>query len=476
MTVEIKDKVYIDGKWCSSEKTFGVFNPLDGSQIGLLPNCGPLETEAAIYSSERAFLKWKNLTAFQRARFLRGIYELVVSQIDALAEILTREQGKPLSQARGEILYGASYLQWYAEEAKRIYGEVLPARKPEQRIMVTREPLGVTAAITPWNFPHAMIIRKMAAALAAGCTMVVKPASETPFSALAIAALCEQAKLPAGVFNVITGDPEPIAQALMKSKAVRKISFTGSSEVGRLLMRQSAETLKKLTLELGGNAPFIVFEDADIEKAVDEAIFGKFRNSGQTCICINRFLLHEKISQPFAALFSERCKKLKTADGMAPDSDLGPLISAKALQKIRNLVKDASSKGAEIILGSVPDEDELLMSPLILQGVRPEMQIYSNEIFGPVACLSTFRDEEQALKMANDTEYGLAAYFFTKDLSRVHRVRDALEFGMIGINSTLISAAEIPFGGIKQSGFGREGGRYGIDDYVYTKYSCLEVS
>jgi len=471
----LKQGCYIDGKWRSPQgsKTLTVRNPASGETVGVVPNCTADETEEAIQAAAKAFPAWRALSAWERSEKLYALYQLIKQNQEELGKLLTIEQGKPLAEAKTEIMYGASYILWYAEEAKRVYGDLLPSSARHKRISVLREPVGVCAAITPWNFPQAMLARKLAPALAAGCTFISKPDDKTPFSALALAALCEEAGIPAGVFNVITGEPGPIGKALMDSDAVRKVSFTGSTRVGRVLLEQSAKTIKKLTLELGGNAPFIVFADADLEKAAKHALFTKFRNAGQTCVCVNRFLVEKKAVPQFSELLINEVKKLKVGNGLDADTTVGPLIAQFAVKKVCELLDDALRNGAKITHGKVPDGTSLFMEPIVLSDARPGMRMFKEEIFGPIAAIYPFDSEEQAVQMANDTEYGLASYFFTRDLSRAIRVQEGLQYGMIGVNEGAISAAEVPFGGIKHSGFGREGGRYGIEEYVHTKYVCV---
>ncbi len=472
----LKESAYIDGRWIEGAKErITVTNPANNEIIGTVPSLGEKESASAIAAAVRAFPSWRALTAYERSEKLRKLFELHIIHKDSLAQLMTLEQGKPLKEAEREVLYGAAYFEWYAEEAKRVYGETVPAAQNNKRVIIQREPLGVCAAITPWNFPNAMLARKAAPALAAGCTFIGRPASETPFSALAIATLCEEAGIPPGVFNIVTGNSRPITKALMDSKEVRKITFTGSTEVGRILMKQSADTLKRLTMELGGDAPFIVFEDADLDRAANDAIFAKFRNAGQTCVCINRFLIHESVTEEFLRKFIAQVKKLKVGDGLKPDTDIGPLISAAAAGKLSSLLEDAVSKGAKLLCGAAPKKGSLFMEPCVITSIKPSMQIASEEIFGPIAALQSFSSEEQAISMANNTDFGLASYFYTKDISRMFRVAEALQYGMVGINDTAISATNIPFGGIKQSGFGREGGHWGIEEYLNIKYLAIGV-
>jgi succinate-semialdehyde dehydrogenase/glutarate-semialdehyde dehydrogenase len=392
-----------------------------------------------------------------------------------LAKLLTAEQGKPLLEAEREVVYGASFLEWYAEEAKRIYGETIPSSHPGRRMIVIKEPVGVVGAITPWNFPNAMVTRKIAPALAAGCCVVLKPAPETPLSALAIAELAAEAGFPAGVLNIITGDAETIARVFFDSPSVRKISFTGSTAVGKHLMRESADTVKRITMELGGNAPFIVFDDADIDLAVRQGIGAKYRNAGQTCICVNRFLIQNTILGPFEERLVAESRKLKVGDGSKPGVEIGPLINTKAINKVRDLLIDAIAHGARLALGAIPDQGARFISPCVLTGVTPGMRIFKEEIFGPISIIAPFSSEAEAINIANSTEYGLASYLFTQQLSRAYRVAESLEFGMVGINDTAISAPQAPFGGIKASGIGREGGHFGIEEYLAIKYLHLAI-
>lgn len=457
--------------------TIEVRNPATNAVVGRVPACTGRETRAAIELASRAWPAWRAMPAPERAAIISKAAQLMRENVDELAALLTAEQGKPLKEARGEISYGAGYFEWFAEEARRIYGETIPGNRAKQRIIVLREPVGVVAAITPWNFPNAMIARKIAPALAAGCCFIGKPAPETPLSALAIGALCEKAGLPKGVLQIITGPAEPIAEALLQSDDVRKLSFTGSTEVGKLLMRGSADTLKRLTLELGGNAPFIVCEDADLEKAASAAMLAKYRNAGQTCICVNRFLVHTACAERFTRLLVEKTAALKVGDGSDPASDIGPLISLDAVDKVRRLLRDAEKHGAETLLGQAPGDDSksLFVPPVVLRGVTPEMALTREEIFGPVSAIQTFSGDEEAIEKANATEFGLASYVFTENLSRAWRIVEGLRYGMIGLNDSAISAVQAPFGGVKHSGFGREGGRQGLDEYLEYKYVSMEI-
>jgi succinate-semialdehyde dehydrogenase/glutarate-semialdehyde dehydrogenase len=439
-----------------------------------VPNLGAAQARAAIAAANAAWPAWRAKTAKERSSLLKGWHALMLENADALAEILTLEQGKPLAEAKGEILYAASFIEWFAEEAKRIYGDTIPSHKGDARIVVSKEPIGVVAAITPWNFPAAMITRKAGPALAAGCPCIVKPAPETPFSALAMAALAEQAGIPAGIFNVITGDAVAIGAELTGSPEVRKLSFTGSTAIGKLLMAQCASTLKKVSLELGGNAPFIVFDDADLERAVEGALLAKFRNAGQTCVCVNRFLVQEGIHDAFIARLAERVGELQVGDGFAAGVSQGPLINERAVAKVEDHVQDALAKGARLLCGG---ERHALghgfFQPTVLADLTPQMKVASEETFGPLAAVFRFTSESDALHMANDTELGLAAYCYTRDLGRAWRMSEGLEYGMVGINEGLISTEVAPFGGIKSSGLGREGSKYGIDDYLELKYTLM---
>ncbi len=472
----LKAQCLIDGAWVDADNgtTLAVRNPATGALLGHVPDMSADETLRAIAAAERAFEPWRARTAEDRSRILRRWFELVMEHQEDLAALMTSEQGKPLAEARGEIAYAASYIEWFAEEARRIYGDVIPSPWTDKRIVVVREPVGVCAAITPWNFPSAMITRKVAPALAAGCTIIVKPASQTPLSALALVELAVRAGVPTGVFNVITGGARAIGGALTTSPVVRKLTFTGSTEVGRLLAAQSAPTLKKLSLELGGNAPFIVFEDADLDAAVQGVIASKYRNTGQTCVCTNRVLVHEAIYDVFAMKLARAVAELKVGNGFAPDVVQGPLIDVQAVNKVEALVADVRAKGGRVLTGGKRHAlGGTFYEPTILADVTPDMQVAREEIFGPVAPLFRFATDDQAVAMANDTEFGLAAYFYTRDQRRSWRVSERLEYGMVGINSGVISTAVAPFGGVKQSGMGREGSKYGIEDYLHTKYLCM---
>jgi len=466
----------IDGQWvgADSSKTFPVTDPATGEVFASVPDMGAAETARAIAAAERAWTGWRSKTAKERAAALRRWYELILSHADDLARILTAEQGKPLGEARNEIVYAAGFVEWFAEEARRAYGETIPSPVADKRLLTIRQSIGVCAAITPWNFPAAMITRKIAPALAAGCTVVVKPAEQTPLTALALAELAVQAGFPPGVVNVVTGDPATIGGELTSSPHVRKLSFTGSTEVGRLLMAQCAATVKKVSLELGGNAPFIVFEDADLEAAVEGAVLSKYRNAGQTCVCTNRFLIHDSIYDAFAERLAAKVRTLKVGNGLDEGVVQGPLIDVSAVAKVEHHIADALDKGARVLIGG--ERHELggqFFLPTVLAEVTPEMLCTREETFGPVAPLLRFGSEEEAVAIANATEYGLAAYFYTRDLARAFRVGDALEYGMVGVNTGMLSYDVAPFGGVKQSGIGREGSRHGIDEYLELKYLCL---
>ena len=471
-----RQQAFIDGQWCDAQdaSTQDIFNPANGALIGRVPNMGTAETQRAIAAASAAWPAWRARTAKERSNILKRWHTLMLENADALAEILTLEQGKPLAEAKGEILYAVSFIEWFAEEAKRIYGDTIPSHKGDARIVVSKEPIGVVAAITPWNFPAAMITRKAGPALAAGCPCIVKPAPETPFSALAMAALAEQAGIPAGIFNVVTGDAVAIGGELTSSANVRKLSFTGSTAIGKLLMAQCAATLKKVSLELGGNAPFIVFDDADLERAVEGALIAKFRNAGQTCVCVNRFLIQDGIYDAFVSRLAERVAEFKVGDGFAAGVTQGPLINERAVAKVEDHVQDALSKGARLLCGG---ERHVLgngfFQPTVLADVSLEMKVAREETFGPLAAAFRFSSEAEAVQLANDTEYGLAAYCYTRDLGRAWRMSEALEYGMVGINEGLISTEVAPFGGIKSSGLGREGSKYGIEDYLEIKYTLM---
>ncbi|AEA65065.1 NAD-dependent succinate-semialdehyde dehydrogenase [Burkholderia gladioli] len=477
MSEFLKTGHYIGGEWHEprgGEATYAVLNPATGETVAEVARGGATETRHAIAAAERAWPAWRALTAKERGARVKRWGELMLVHRDALAELLTREQGKPLAEAKGEVGYAASFLEWFGEEAKRMYGDVIPSPKPNSRIVVTKEPVGVVAAITPWNFPLAMITRKAGPALAAGCTMVLKPSEETPLSAFALAVLAERAGIPAGVFNIVSGDAEAIGGALTESPVVRKLSFTGSTRVGKLLARQSADTLKKLSLELGGNAPFIVFDDADLDAAVEGAIASKFRNTGQTCVCVNRFLVQDGVYEAFTGKLAEAVRKLRVGDALAGEVDQGPLINAAALDKVERHVADATGHGARVLTGGRRHAlGGTFYEPTVLAEVAADALIAGEETFGPVAACFRFSTEEQAIAAANDTPFGLSAYFYTRDLGRAWRVAGALESGMVGVNDGIISTEVAPFGGVKQSGLGREGSKYGIDEYVELKYTLM---
>ena len=471
-----RQQCLIDGQWLAADQggTIVISNPATGESLGSVPKMGAGETRRAIAAADAALPGWRARTAAERGRLLRRWYELMLANQDDLALIMTSEQGKPLSEAKGEIAYAASYLEWFAEEGKRAYGEIIPPNGSDRRLLVTHAPVGVCAAITPWNFPAAMITRKAGAALAAGCTMVLKPASQTPFSALALAELAQRVGIPAGVFNVVTGAARAIGGEICANPVVRKLSFTGSTEIGSQLIAQCATTVKKLSMELGGNAPFIVFGDADLDAAVVGAMASKYRNAGQTCVCANRLLVQDGVYDEFAAKLARAVAQLKVGNGVEPGVTQGPLIDAAALAKVEELVADAVGKGARDVCGGKAHAlGRSFFEPTILADVTPEMRVAREEIFGPVAPLFRFKDEAQAIAMANDTEFGLASYFYARDVGRIFRVSEALEYGMVGVNTGLISTEIAPFGGVKSSGLGREGSRHGLDDYLELKYVCV---
>lgn len=475
----LRQQAFIGGQWCeaAAASNYPVYNPATSSLLATVPDMGPEDVAAAVTAAAAAFFPWKKLAAGERARLLKRWLALVIEHQEDLARILTAEQGKPLAEARAEIVYGASYIEWFAEEARRVYGDIIPGHEANKRLLVSRQPIGVAAVITPWNFPNAMLARKMAPALAAGCTLVIKPAEDTPLSALALCLLAERAGFPPGVINVLTtANPRAIGEALTADPRVRKISFTGSTPTGKWLMQQAAPTLKRLSLELGGNAPFIVFDDADIDAAVSGALLSKYRNAGQTCVCANRIYVQEAVAEDFVKKFKEAVARLKVGDGMEEGVMVGPLINQAALSKVRQLLADAVSKGARIELGGSPHSSGgTFFEPTVITGMQADMAMASEEIFGPVAPIFTFRTEQEVVSLANATDYGLAAYFYGRDINRVFRVAEALAYGMVGVNTGLISTAVAPFGGIKESGFGREGSRYGIDEYLEMKYICLQL-
>ncbi|MCA8031000.1 NAD-dependent succinate-semialdehyde dehydrogenase [Burkholderia cepacia] len=472
----LKTQCYVNGEWVSAHtgETLEVTNPATGELIATVPRMSQRETRAAVDAANNAWSKWRSRTAKERSVILRRWYELMIENIDDLALILTTEQGKPLAEARGEIQYAASFVEWFAEEAKRTYGDVIPTVAQDKRLVVVKEPVGVCAAITPWNFPAAMITRKVGPALAAGCTMIVRPADATPLSALALAVLAERAGVPAGVLNVLTGSSRVIGAELTGNPIVRKLSFTGSTPVGSALMAQCAPTLKKLSLELGGNAPFIVFDDADLDQAVAGAIASKYRNSGQTCVCTNRFYVHDRVYDEFARRLCIAVNALKVGRGTDDGVTQGPLINEEAVRKVESHLEDAVGKGARILAGGKRHAlGQSFFEPTVLADVTSDMLVANDETFGPLAPLFRFSTDEEVIALANATEFGLASYFYSRDISRVWRVAEALEYGMVGINTGLISNEVAPFGGIKQSGFGREGSRYGIDEYQTIKYLCV---
>ena len=472
----LRNKCYVNGKWvdANSGENFNVTNPANGSVITTVPMFGANETRDAISAAEKAYPAWRGKTAKERAALLRRWFELIMESADDLAQLMTAEQGKPLIEARGEVVYGASFVEWFSEEAKRVYGDTIPAPANDRRIVVTKEPVGVVAAITPWNFPIAMITRKCAPAIAVGCTVVIKPAEDTPLSALALAELAERAGIPAGVINIITGNPVAIGGELTANPAVRKLSFTGSTEVGKLLIRQCADTVKKVSMELGGNAPFIVFDDADIDAAIAGVMASKYRNAGQTCVCANRIFVQSGVYDAFAKKMALAVGELKVGDGSEDGVTQGPLINMEAIEKVERLVKDATEKGAKVITGGARHElGGTYYTPTVLTDVTTAMACTTEEIFGPVAPLYKFETEAEAVSMANDTPFGLAAYFYSRDIGRVWRVAEALEYGIVGINEGIISTEVAPFGGMKESGTGREGSKYGTEEFLEVKYLCM---
>ncbi|MCK0507563.1 NADP-dependent succinate-semialdehyde dehydrogenase [Aromatoleum anaerobium] len=482
MTLALNDpdlfrtRCLVGGTWADADSgaTIAIHNPASGEQLGTIPKMGAAETRRAIDAANRAWPAWRALTAGARAKVLRKWFDLIVAHQEDLALLMTSEQGKPLGEARGEVLYAASFVEWFAEEGKRIYGDVIPGHQPDKRIVVTKEPVGVCAAITPWNFPLAMITRKAGPALAAGCTMVLKPATQTPYSALALTVLAERAGVPAGVFSVLTGSATEIGGELTANPVVRKLTFTGSTEVGIKLAAQCAPTIKKLSLELGGNAPFIVFDDADLDAAVEGALASKYRNTGQTCVCANRLLVQDSVYDAFAEKLAAAVAKLKVGNGLDEGVTQGPLIDMQAVEKVEEHIADALAKGARVVTGGRRHAlGRSFFEPTILADVTPQMKVAREETFGPVAPLFRFKDEAEAIRMANDTEFGLAAYFYAAGMNRVWRVSGALEYGIVGINTGIISTEVAPFGGMKSSGLGREGSKYGIEDYLEIKYLCM---
>ncbi|HEY3309713.1 MAG TPA: NADP-dependent succinate-semialdehyde dehydrogenase [Desulfuromonadaceae bacterium] len=472
----LKQLCYLNGQWLAADNgtTIDVTNPASGERLGSIPKMGAEETRRAIEAANAALPAWRAKTAKERSNILKKWFELMIANQDDLATIMTAEQGKPLAESKGEIAYAASFIEWFAEEAKRIYGDTIPGHAADKRIVVIKEPIGVCAAITPWNFPAAMITRKAGPALAAGCTMVVKPATATPYSALALAELGQRAGIPAGVFSVITGASGAIGTEMTTNPIVRKLTFTGSTEVGKQLMSQCAGTVKKVSLELGGNAPFIVFDDADLDAAVEGAIASKYRNTGQTCVCTNRLLVQEGVYEAFVEKLTVAVGRLKVGDGLKGEVQQGPLIDLAAVVKVEEHIADAVSKGARIVLGGKRHElGGSFFQPTILSGVTPEMLVAREETFGPLAPIFKFVTDDEAVKMANDTEFGLASYFYSRDINRVWKISEALEYGMVGINTGLVSTEVAPFGGMKESGIGREGSKYGIDEFIEIKYLCM---
>ena len=474
----LKTQIYINGEWCNASdgQNFAVINPATGEEIARVPSASTEQVEQAVEAAETALASWKQTTAKERSTLLRKWFDLMMAHQEDLAVILSTEQGKPLSESRGEIAYGASFIEWFAEEAKRTYGDVIPHDKQGRRLVVIKQPIGVVAAITPWNFPNAMITRKVGPALAAGCTVVIKPASETPLSALALVALAERAGIPKGVVNVVTGSSRDIGAVLSSHPAIKKVSFTGSTAVGKLLMAQCATTMKKVSMELGGNAPFIVFDDADLDKAVQGAMASKFRNSGQTCVCTNRILVQDSIHDAFLAKLTTAVNQLKVAPAFEAGAEQGPLINEKSVEKIEQHIADAVAKGATVVTGGQRHAlGHTFFEPTILSGVTQAMLVAKDETFAPLAPVFKFSTDAEAIQMANDTEYGLASYIYTNNLSRAWNISEALEYGMVGINEGLISTEVAPFGGIKESGTGREGSKYGIEDYLEIKYMCIGI-
>lgn len=474
----LKQSCLVNGQWITSKshQTIPVYNPFSQALIGEVPSLTAEEVQDVITHAQHAQRIWANYTAKQRADLLMKWADLIDENKEDLARIMTAEQGKPLTESRGEIAYANNFIRWFAEEGKRIYGDVIPTTNKDLRYVVLKQPVGVCVAITPWNFPSAMITRKVAPALAGGCSIIVRPATETPFSALALGELAVQAGIPQGVLQIITGKSSIVGEVLTQDERIHKLSFTGSTEVGRILMQQCASTVKKLSMELGGNAPFIIFEDADLNKAVDGLIASKYRNAGQTCVCANRVYVQASIKDKFLELFAKKVNALKVGDGMVEGTEIGPLINQSAKQKVQALLQDALDKGATLVAGGQPHPaSELSFMPTIITDIRPEMDIAREEIFGPIAPVFTFETEEEVIAQANDTIYGLAAYFYTQNLARSWRVCEGLEYGMVAQNTGLLSNEVVPFGGVKQSGFGREGSKYGIEEYITTKYWCIDV-
>ena len=469
----VRSQAFINGQWVDgADGTFAVYNPFDGSEVTAVAMVSAAQTEQAIADADKAFASWKKVGCEQRAQIMRKWYDLIIANAEDLAVLMTTEQGKPLAEARGEVVYGASFIDWFAGEAERTYGDVVTPYKSDARALILKQPIGVSAAITPWNFPIGMITRKCAPAIAAGCSSLVKPAPDTPLSALALAYLAQEAGLPDGVFNVLPGDARTVGDLFCSSPTVRKLSFTGSTAVGRLLMQQCSPTVKKLSLELGGNAPFVVFADADLESAADGALANKYRNSGQTCVCANRFIVESSVAEEFAQILAAKAQAITMGSGLAEGVQQGPMINAAAVSKVSSLVEDALGRGARVVTGGKkrPDIGELFYEPTVLDQVDPESRIVSEEIFGPVSAITTFTTEEQAVSMANSTEYGLAAFFYTRDNARIWRVGEALESGIVCANDAAFSSKFVSFGGVKQSGLGREGSKYGIDEYLEQKF------
>lgn len=466
----------IGGEWVQADSgaTIDVINPASGQKLGTVPKCGKAETRRAIEAADKAFATFRKTTALERSKLLRNLHDAILDNQDALAQLLTLEQGKSLAEAKGEIGASAAYVLWFAEEARRTYGDVVPSPWADRRIIVTREPVGVIAAITPWNFPSSMLARKIGPAIAAGCTSVVKPASQTPYSGLAWGSLCEEAGIPAGVVNIVTGAAGEIGDEICANPIVKKLTFTGSTEVGKVLIEKSAATVKKVSMELGGNAPFLIFDDADIDRAVEGAIMAKYRNSGQTCVCTNRFFVQSGVYDEFVEKFAAASAKLKVGPGVEDGVQQGPLIDLKAVEKVEELIADASAKGGKIVTGGKRHElGGSFFQPTVISEANPTMRFMEEEIFGPVAPVFRFDEEDEAVALANSTQYGLACYFYTGDLGRAFRVMEGLKYGMVGVNEGLITTPEAPFGGVKESGLGREGGHQGIEDYLDTKYVCI---
>jgi len=471
-----RQQCYIDGAWCDADsgEVLDVRNPATGEVIGTIPRMGAAETRRAIEAAEKAMVGWRAKTAKERAKILRKWFDLMLENQEDLAVLMTTEQGKPLAESRGEIAYAASFIEWFAEEGKRIYGETIPTHMSDRRIVVLKEPIGVVGAITPWNFPSAMITRKAGPALAAGCTFVCKPATETPYSAFALCELAERAGIPKGVLNILSGKSSEIGEELTKNPIVRKITFTGSTAIGKKLMEQASSTVKKVTMELGGNAPFLVFEDADMDAAVENAIACKFRNMGQTCVCANRIYVQSSVYDEFATKFADKVKSMKVGNGLEEGVVQGPLINEAAIEKVEEHLNDATGKGARVLTGGKRHKlGGTFYEPTVVADVNPQMMVARDETFGPLAPLFRFDTEEEAIQLANDTEFGLASYFFSRDLGRVWRVSEGLDYGIVGVNTGIISTEVAPFGGVKESGIGREGSHIGIEEYVETKYVCM---